>query len=102
MVDCGWTARSLLVISWTVRDLDVSGSVCILPENMAFGNKVAKSINSPEIIFSFVLGGTGGSDTSGWAPGNTVQPIYVRTAIGVEPNEVPSGCCSEAADEARV
>ena len=73
LVDRGWTARSSLVISWTVRDLEVSGSV--LPQNIAFGNKVAKSINSPEIIFSFVLGGTGGSDTSGWAPGNAVQLI---------------------------
>ena len=54
LVDCGWTARSLFVISWTVRDLEVSGSVLL--KNMAFGNKVAKSINLPEIIFSFVLG----------------------------------------------
>ena len=73
LVDCGRTARSLPVVSCTVRNLEVSSSV--LPENMAFGNKVAKSMNSPEIIFSLVLGGTGGSDTSGWAPGNTVRPI---------------------------
>ena len=63
LVDCGQTTGSLLVFSWTVRDLEVSGS--LLPENMAFGNKVAKSISSPEAIFSFILGDTGGSDTVG-------------------------------------
>ena len=66
-------ARSVLVVSWTVRDLEISGSA--LPDNMAFGNKVAKSINLAEIIFSFILGGTGGSDTSKCAPDNTVRPI---------------------------
>ena len=69
---------------------------------MAFGNKVAKSINMPEIIFSLVLGNTGGSDTSGCAPGNTVQLIQAEIAIGVEPNEVPGGCCPEASDKASV
>jgi len=29
---------------------------------MAFGNNVAKSMNSPEIIFSLIHGGTGGND----------------------------------------
>ena len=42
--------------NWTVSDLDVSGS-SVLPKNMALGCSMAKSTNSPEIIFSLIRGG---------------------------------------------
>ena len=50
---------------------------------MAFGRSVAKSINSPEMIFSFICGGTGGSDTPGQIPGHGAWPtLVVDTALG--------------------
>ena len=44
----------------TVSDLRMSGFEA--PENMALGNKLAKSINSPRIMRSLMRGGTGGKD----------------------------------------
>ena len=47
----------------------------VVPENMAFGNSVAKSMNSPEMILSLIHGVTGGSDT---LPSFGVQPTVVE------------------------
>ena len=42
----------------TVKEATLSGSVLV--ENMALGNSVTKSINSPFIMRSLIFGGTGG------------------------------------------
>jgi len=37
-------------------------NLCRVPENMALGSKLAKSMNSPWMIWSLICGGTGGND----------------------------------------
>ena len=99
-----------------MRDLDVSAPV--LPENMALGNSVARSTNSPEMIFSLIRGGTGGSDTSERVatlvvvtiPGRVLVFDVVVTVSGrilligsVTLDGVwVSCCCIEASDKASV
>ena len=46
--------------NWTVNEQSGSGP----PENMAFGNHIVKSIYSPLMIRSLILGGTGGRSWS--------------------------------------
>ena len=69
---------------------------------MNFG---AKPSNSPEIIFSLFLGGTGGSETSRQVPGNEVWCILVvvTTVRGAMLSNALDFCCySEASDKASV
>ena len=52
----------LMCGNWTVNEVEESSSRLL--ENMMFGNSVAKSIYSPLIILSLILGGTGGRSWS--------------------------------------
>ena len=62
-----------------MKDFDVS--VPVVPENIAFGNSVAKSMNSPEMILSLICGVTGGNDT---VPSCGERPtVVVVTAPGI-------------------
>ena len=82
----------------------------MLPENMALGSNVAKSTNSPEMIFSLTRGGTGGSETSKRVPICRTWPTLVLVVAGsVIADDVASGtfaggsvyCCSiDASDKA--
>lgn len=78
---------------------------------MALGSSVVKSTNSPEMIFSLIRGGTGGSDTSKRVPCcGTLPTLVVVTAVGsVLVNNVGSVtldgvsvwcCCIDASDKA--
>ena len=74
---------------------------------MAFDNNVAKLVNSSEIIFSLIHGGTGGSDTLSIVADNGVQHtalVLLTTAGGITLDDVVVFCCSssETSDKASV
>lgn len=68
-------------------------------------NNGTKPSDSPEIIFSLFLGGTGGSETSRQVPGNEVWcTLVVVTAVrdAMLSNALDFCCYSEASKKASV